>query len=100
MAKLGFTEFLSGDHEGYIITSFFFPKDPHFNFVEFYTLLAKKGMDKCDASFNFCAWRVACVEVAVHPDNVNVAFGFPFSVQRAEYIKTIISSLKVHSAFD
>ena len=44
MSSLGFTEYLTSDHEGYIITSFNFPKDPNFDFVEFYERLGKKGM--------------------------------------------------------
>jgi len=39
MKEMGFKEFLSEDHEGYIITSFFFPSDPNFDFVTFYSKL-------------------------------------------------------------
>lgn len=39
MKELGFKEFLTDKHEGYIITSFNFPKDKSFNFEQFYTKL-------------------------------------------------------------
>ena len=44
MANMGFKEFLSDDHEGYIITSFFFPSDPKFDFVQFYSRLSDMSM--------------------------------------------------------
>lgn len=44
MAKMGFKEFLSSDHTGYIITSFFFPRNPNFDFVKFYTRLSDMNM--------------------------------------------------------
>ena len=43
MKKLGFEEFLSPEHDGYIITSYKFPKDPHFDFKTFYNKLNEKG---------------------------------------------------------
>lgn len=43
MKKLGFEEFLSPEHDGYIITSYKFPKDPHFDFKTFYYKLNEKG---------------------------------------------------------
>ncbi|CAL4087296.1 unnamed protein product [Meganyctiphanes norvegica] len=43
MAKLGFQELLDNEHDGYIITSYFMPKHPNFNFKQFYTKLADKG---------------------------------------------------------
>jgi len=36
MAEMGFKEFLSDEHEGYIITSFFYPNDANFDFATFY----------------------------------------------------------------
>ena len=39
MRKMGFKEFLNPEDQGYIITSFHYPKDPNFNFEEFYTRL-------------------------------------------------------------
>jgi len=39
MKNLGFREFLTDEHKGYIITSFKFPTDPNFDFVRFYTEL-------------------------------------------------------------
>ena len=39
MMNMGFKEFLSDEHEGYIITSFFFPNDPNFDFPSFYSKL-------------------------------------------------------------
>ncbi|XP_078315900.1 2-aminoethylphosphonate--pyruvate transaminase-like [Crassostrea virginica] len=44
MKKLGFEEFLSPEHDGYIITSYKFPKDPHFDFKTFYNKLNEKGL--------------------------------------------------------
>lgn len=44
MNKLGFKEFLSDEHDGYIITSYRFPNDPNFDFVDFYSRLNQ--MDK------------------------------------------------------
>lgn len=44
MNRLGFKEFLSDDHHGYIITSYRFPKDENFNFQEFYNRLNAKDM--------------------------------------------------------
>jgi 2-aminoethylphosphonate-pyruvate transaminase len=43
MAKLGFTEYLSRDKQGYIITSFRYPADPKFDFEAFYTALKHRG---------------------------------------------------------
>lgn len=43
MAKLGFRELLDDSHEGYIITSFHFPKHPNFSFEKFYSKLNEKG---------------------------------------------------------
>ncbi|XP_056021063.1 2-aminoethylphosphonate--pyruvate transaminase-like isoform X2 [Ostrea edulis] len=44
MNKLGFEEFLSPDHDGYIITSYKFPKDPNFDFKTFYSKLNEKDV--------------------------------------------------------
>jgi aspartate aminotransferase-like enzyme len=43
MKKFGFKEFLDDSHEGYIITSFHFPKHPNFDFMDFYKRLSDKG---------------------------------------------------------
>ena len=43
MKEMGFKEFLDSSHEGYIITSFHFPKDKNFSFEEFYRRLNEKG---------------------------------------------------------
>ncbi|XP_064602439.1 LOW QUALITY PROTEIN: 2-aminoethylphosphonate--pyruvate transaminase-like [Liolophura sinensis] len=42
MAKLGFKELLDDRHDGYIITSYHYPKDPKFSFKDFYTRLNDK----------------------------------------------------------
>ena len=42
MKKFGFKEFLDDSHEGYIITSFYFPKHPNFDFMDFYSRLSDK----------------------------------------------------------
>lgn len=44
MKKLGFREFLSDDHQGYIITSFHFPQDDNFDFTAFYSKLNEMDM--------------------------------------------------------
>ena len=41
---MGFKEFLSEEHTGYIITSFFFPNSPKFDFVKFYSRLSDMNM--------------------------------------------------------
>ena len=43
MTKLGFQELLDPKVAGYIITSYKYPKDPNFNFPEFYNRLNEKG---------------------------------------------------------
>ncbi|CAH1792258.1 unnamed protein product, partial [Owenia fusiformis] len=43
MSKLGFKEFLSDEHTGYIITSFYMPSDPQFTFTDFYSKLSDLG---------------------------------------------------------
>jgi len=43
MKELGFQEFLDDTHDGYIITSYFFPKDPNFSFKAFYEKLSNLG---------------------------------------------------------
>lgn len=43
MRQLGFTEYLSPNLQGYIITSFAYPRHPNFNFEQFYRLLHEKG---------------------------------------------------------
>ncbi len=39
---MGFKELLDDSHEGYIITSFHFPKHPNFDFTQFYSRLSEK----------------------------------------------------------
>jgi 2-aminoethylphosphonate-pyruvate transaminase len=43
MRQLGFTEYLASDLQGYIITSFAYPRHPNFNFEQFYRHLHEKG---------------------------------------------------------
>lgn len=43
MRKLGFKKFLDDTHEGYIITSYYNPKHPNYNFEEFYNRLNSKN---------------------------------------------------------
>ena len=43
MRALGFEEYLKPEVQGYIITSFRYPTDPHFNFKEFYERLSAQG---------------------------------------------------------
>ncbi|XP_060596765.1 2-aminoethylphosphonate--pyruvate transaminase-like [Ruditapes philippinarum] len=42
MKEMGFKEFLSPNHEGYIITSYCFPQDKNFNFNNFYMKLNER----------------------------------------------------------
>jgi 2-aminoethylphosphonate-pyruvate transaminase len=43
MRAIGFEEYLKPELQGYIITSFRYPTDPHFSFKEFYERLNDKG---------------------------------------------------------
>lgn len=43
MSEMGFKEFLDNSHEGYIITSFYYPDDPNFDFQVFDAKLGSKG---------------------------------------------------------
>lgn len=43
MREMGFREYLAPQDQGYIITSFLYPKDPNFSFEKFYEKLNKKG---------------------------------------------------------
>jgi 2-aminoethylphosphonate-pyruvate transaminase len=43
MRGIGFEEYLKPELQGYIITSFRYPTDPHFNFKDFYERLSDKG---------------------------------------------------------
>ncbi|XP_058965342.2 2-aminoethylphosphonate--pyruvate transaminase-like [Pocillopora verrucosa] len=42
MRKMGFKKFLDDTHEGYIITSYYNPKHPNYNFEDFYNRLNSK----------------------------------------------------------
>lgn len=44
MAELGFKQLLTEDIAGYIITSYYFPKDPNFAFKDFYDRLNEKDL--------------------------------------------------------
>jgi 2-aminoethylphosphonate-pyruvate transaminase len=43
MEAMGFKPYLGSKNRGYIITSFLYPDDPHFDFQVFYELLNEKG---------------------------------------------------------
>jgi 2-aminoethylphosphonate-pyruvate transaminase len=43
MVKMGFKPYVEESKRGYIITSFYYPDHPNFNFTEFYQLLSEKG---------------------------------------------------------
>jgi 2-aminoethylphosphonate-pyruvate transaminase len=43
MQKMGFKTYLQPEDQGYIITSFYYPDHPNFNFQEFYERLSDKG---------------------------------------------------------
>jgi 2-aminoethylphosphonate-pyruvate transaminase len=42
MRRIGFTEYLNAEDQGYIITSFLYPDDANFTFEEFYERLNEK----------------------------------------------------------
>ncbi|MDP4214147.1 MAG: 2-aminoethylphosphonate--pyruvate transaminase [Bacteroidota bacterium] len=43
MKELGFSQYLNKEIQGYIITSFLYPDNPHFNFDRFYNKLNDRG---------------------------------------------------------
>jgi 2-aminoethylphosphonate-pyruvate transaminase len=43
LEKMGFKPYLSPEHRGHIITSFYYPAHPNFNFRRFYEMLSEKG---------------------------------------------------------
>jgi len=43
MQALGFKAYLKPENQGYIITSFYYPSHPNFDFRTFYELLSEKG---------------------------------------------------------
>ena len=43
MQAMGFKTYLKAEDQGYIITSFYYPDHPKFNFREFYERLSEKG---------------------------------------------------------
>lgn len=43
MAELGFKQLVAGENAGYIITSFYMPEHPNFDFEQFYQKLSDKG---------------------------------------------------------
>jgi 2-aminoethylphosphonate-pyruvate transaminase len=43
MQAMGFKAYLKPEDQGYIITSFYYPSHPNFNFHRFYELLSEKG---------------------------------------------------------
>ncbi|MHC4418371.1 MAG: 2-aminoethylphosphonate--pyruvate transaminase, partial [Planctomycetota bacterium] len=43
MREMGFEEYLAPQDQGYVITSFRYPKDPNFSFEQFYKKLNEKG---------------------------------------------------------
>ena len=43
MQKMGFKTYLAPEDQGYIITSFYYPGHPNFNFQNFYARLSEKG---------------------------------------------------------
>ncbi|XP_063958509.1 2-aminoethylphosphonate--pyruvate transaminase-like isoform X2 [Lytechinus pictus] len=44
MKEFGFQEFLDDTHDGYIITSFYYPNHPNFDFTQMYQRLSKLGL--------------------------------------------------------
>ena len=43
MRKMGFQEYVPAESQGYIITSFYYPRDERFDFEEFYQRLNDRG---------------------------------------------------------
>ena len=44
MRQLGFKEYLEPEKQGYIISSFIYPKDKNFDFQKFYMLLNERDL--------------------------------------------------------
>ncbi len=44
MRQLGFTEYLTPENQGYVITSFHYPNHPNFDFGQFYSLLNQRDL--------------------------------------------------------
>jgi len=45
MRRIGFTEYVAPEHQGYMITTFLYPQDSSFNFDTFYDHLSRRGYD-------------------------------------------------------
>ncbi len=45
MRRIGFQEYVSPEHQGYIITTFLYPQDSKFDFAVFYNQLSRRGYD-------------------------------------------------------
>lgn len=45
MRRIGFKEYVAPEHQGYIITTFYYPDDSNFDFDAFYNELSRRGYD-------------------------------------------------------
>jgi 2-aminoethylphosphonate-pyruvate transaminase len=45
MRAMGFAEYVSPEHQGYVITTFMYPDDSSFDFDTFYNRLSRRGYD-------------------------------------------------------
>ena len=45
MRRIGFKEYVAPEHQGYIITTFYYPEDSNFDFDTFYNELSQRGYD-------------------------------------------------------
>jgi len=72
MRALGFKEYLPPEKQGYIITSFHYPKHPKFDFKEFYTRLNAKGQVIYPGKLS----KVDCFRIGnigqIYPDDIKV----------------------------
>jgi 2-aminoethylphosphonate-pyruvate transaminase len=75
MRALGFKEYLSEEKQGYIITSFHYPKDKNFEFKEFYNRLNDMGQVIYPGKVS----KVDCFRIGnigqIFPDDIKVLLG-------------------------
>jgi len=55
MVKLGFRSYLATEVQCHIITSFYYPEDPRFDFTEFYRQVAERGFILYPGKISLCA---------------------------------------------
>ncbi|CAB4033657.1 2-aminoethylphosphonate--pyruvate transaminase [Paramuricea clavata] len=72
MKEMGFKELLKDSDQGYIITSFYYPDHPNFDFEDFYTRLSEKGQVIYPGKVS----QAACFRIGnigqLYPEDMNV----------------------------